>query len=157
MTPEELQAAAQGAARAYKARFTDPGAEWGDLVQEAALALLVNQQRVKDANDPPAMAFVIAIRAIRASREAAQVQTVELPTLPDPSSTQEQRVAARQVLRAVMGVKSWRHTEVKAILAGESLASVARRAGVSTDLLHDAVWTFRVAAGRDPRVQEWKS
>ena len=156
MTPEELQAAAQGAARAYKARFADAGAEWGDLVQEAALALLVHKQRVAEADDPQAMAFVIAFRAIRTSRESQRRPAIKLPMLKDTSSTPEQRVAARQILRVIQNLKTWRHEEAKAVLAGETPAIVARRAGVSIGVLHDAVWTLRVAANRDPRVQEWR-
>lgn len=155
MTLEELQAAAQGAARAYKARFADTGAEWGDLVQEAALAILSNRRRVTRAKNPSAMAFVIALRAIRTSR-AQRLSPSEMPLLVD-TRTPERRVAARQILKVIQDLKTWRHQEAKAVLAGESLETVARRAGVTTGVLHDAVWTLRVAASQDLRVQEWKS
>lgn len=160
MPLEELQAAAQGAARAYKARFVDPGAEWRDIVQEATVAILANRRVVEQAENPGAMAYVVAFRAIKAYRARWQASKVAGVAKRVFELTPEEHTMYRQMLTVVGEIVTETKLARKAVgvaaLTGETVASVAKRERVTSGFVYNKVWLLRQALAKDQRIQEWE-
>jgi DNA-directed RNA polymerase specialized sigma24 family protein len=152
VTPEELQAAAQGAARAYRARYSGSQDDWPDLVQEGLLALLLNRKRLAVATTP-GLAFTIAYRAICHSQQKRRTLEAVQSGFSIDFRTPEQVAMVREVMRAAQRVRQPKH--VPALLAGASAASVARRGRVTIGTLYNALWEYRRNVAQQPEVKEW--